>query len=87
MDQTRTGIANLKAHLSEYLARARCGERVVVYDRNTPIAVIERFREEQPELVVRKGKGDIRDVVGKELVPLREPVDVLAMLREDRDYR
>jgi prevent-host-death family protein len=37
---TTTGIADLKAKLSEYLARVRAGDEVVVTDRGTPIARI-----------------------------------------------
>lgn len=31
-------VAELKAHLSQYLRRAQKGERIVVMDRQTPIA-------------------------------------------------
>jgi prevent-host-death family protein len=34
------GVAELKAHLSEYLRGVREGEEVVVTDRDTPIAKI-----------------------------------------------
>ncbi len=34
-------ISELRDGLSEYLARVRKGETVIVYDRNTPIARIE----------------------------------------------
>lgn len=34
------GIADLKARLSEYLAKVRAGEEVLVTDRGTPIARI-----------------------------------------------
>jgi prevent-host-death family protein len=34
-------ISELRNRLSEYLARVRKGETVIVYDRNTPIARIE----------------------------------------------
>lgn len=37
---TTTGIADLKARLSEYLARVRAGDEVLVTDRGTPIARI-----------------------------------------------
>jgi len=37
---TTTGIADLKARLSEYLAKVRAGDEVVVTDRGTPIARI-----------------------------------------------
>ena len=34
----QVGVRELKAHLSDYLARARSGESVVVTDRGKPIA-------------------------------------------------
>jgi prevent-host-death family protein len=37
---TTTGIADLKARLSEYLARVKAGDEVLVTDRGTPIARI-----------------------------------------------
>jgi len=36
----KTGIADLKAHLSQYLRVVRGGEEVTVLDRETPIATI-----------------------------------------------
>ena len=37
---TTTGIADLKARLSEYLAKVKAGDEVLVTDRGTPIARI-----------------------------------------------
>lgn len=37
---TTAGIADLKARLSEYLARVKAGDEVLVTDRGTPIARI-----------------------------------------------
>ena len=45
---TRVGIAELKAHLSEYVARAKAGERIVVCDRNTPVAELRATQERAP---------------------------------------
>jgi prevent-host-death family protein len=38
MSEERVSVASLKARLSEYLARARAGDAVVVTDRGTPVA-------------------------------------------------
>ena len=40
----RVGIRDLKAHLSEYIARVREGENLIVTDRGTPVARIEPLR-------------------------------------------
>ncbi|TVP60115.1 MAG: type II toxin-antitoxin system prevent-host-death family antitoxin [Gemmatimonadales bacterium] len=37
-DKSHVGVGRLKARLSEYLARARAGEEVVITSRGTPIA-------------------------------------------------
>jgi len=39
------GIKALKDHLSEYLRRARDGERIVVTDRGAPVAVLAPVEE------------------------------------------
>lgn len=39
------GIKVLKDHLSEYLRRARGGERIVVTDRGAPVAVLAPLEE------------------------------------------
>jgi prevent-host-death family protein len=36
----QVGVRELKAHLSRYLQRAAAGERIVVTDRGTPVAVL-----------------------------------------------
>ena len=45
----RTGVAELKAQLSRYLARVKAGEEILVTERNVPVArlvpVGERGRE------------------------------------------
>ncbi len=80
-------VSELKAHLSEYLARVRKGETIVVYDRKTPIArlipydeAIGGFRIEGP----RRPISDLKKIRG---VRLLKPIDVVRLLREDRDRR
>lgn len=61
-------VAELKAHLSQYLRRAQNGEHIVVRDRETPIAelvplrrpanVWERLRSERG---MRLGNGSTAD--------------------------
>jgi len=38
MSELRVPVARLKARLSEYLARIKAGERIVITDRGVPIA-------------------------------------------------
>jgi len=80
----RVGVAELKARLSEYLRRVRRGETITVLDRETEIARILPLAGADP-LSVRspsEGADRIQDV------PLPPPlgldVDVLDLLREER---
>jgi prevent-host-death family protein len=55
------GIRELKAHLSEYIARARKGEDVIITDRGNPVARleplgIEHLPERMQELI-RSGRA------------------------------
>jgi prevent-host-death family protein len=88
-------ISELRDKLSEYLARVRKGETVIVYDRDTPIARIDPIAPapaDTPELVLeayRRGIATppkIRD--GKRL-PMpppkpKKPARLLEALLEER---
>ncbi|HEV8610876.1 MAG TPA: type II toxin-antitoxin system prevent-host-death family antitoxin [Thermoanaerobaculia bacterium] len=87
-------ISELRDKLSEYLARVRRGETVIVYDRDTPIARIEPIApaaDDVPEWVLdayRRGivtPPKIRD--GAKLprpMKTKEPVRLLEALLEER---
>jgi prevent-host-death family protein len=83
----RAKVAELKARLSEYLAGVRAGGTVVVCDRSTPIARIVPYDERDDGFVVHEAErpaGEVRRVRG---VKPRRRVDVVRLLREDRDQR
>lgn len=82
--KTRVGIAELKAHLSEYVKRAKAGERIVVYDRETPVAELRPLGSELP---IRRATRPISDLLDIQPVKTKFPIDVVALLREDRDRR
>jgi prevent-host-death family protein len=56
------GVRDLKDHLSEYIRRAREGERVVITDRGRPVAALVALPEEEGSEVawnlVRQGLAD-----------------------------
>ncbi len=81
----RVKISELKNHLSQYLRHVRRGHTVDVLDRDTLIAQIVPVEEVGPGLIIRRGSGRLQDF--KPLPPLDPPVDVVALLREDRDAR
>lgn len=80
----RVGIADLKAHLSEYVKRVKAGERIIVCDRETPVA---ELRPLSTDLPIRPATRPLSDLLKVKGVPTRVPVDVVALLREDRDQR
>jgi prevent-host-death family protein len=86
-------ISELRDKLSEYLARVRKGETVIVYDRDTPIARIDPIAgaDQVPAMLLeayRRGivtPARIRD--GKKIPPpmkVKEPLGLLEALLEER---
>jgi len=80
-------VSELKARLSGYLARVRAGDTVVVYDRNTPIARIIPYEERADGFVVHEPQQPASHLRKVRAVKPRKPVDVVRMLRKDRDQR
>ena len=84
------GVRALKDQLSQYLRRARLGERIVVTDRGRPIAVISAVGE-GPEVqhaweLVRRGQarwsgGKPRGLIAGPKTPRR---DTTQLILEDR---
>ena len=87
MAMKQAQIADLKAHLSRYLAQVRRGETVVVCDRRTPIARLVPYTESEDAFVVHEptvSAVDLKEVGG---VKLKRGVDLLRILRDSRDQR
>jgi prevent-host-death family protein len=83
----RAQIADLKTHLSQYLAEVRRGETVVVCDRRTPIARLVPYTEGKDDLVVREAAtsaADLKTIAG---VKLKRGIDIMGLLRDSRDQR
>jgi len=83
----QTTVSGLKARLSRYLAEVRSGETVIVCDRKTPIARLvpvtaaaDDFHVDEPEVPLPRRKD-------LPAVRLRRKVDVVTLLRADRDQR
>lgn len=85
MSETR--ISELKARLSAFVARARKGETIVVLDRRTPVAQLGPLTDPRGGLVVREPESSLPKRRRRRRPILSEPVDVVALLREDRDAR
>lgn len=56
------GVAELKAKLSEYLARVKAGEEVVVTERGRPVARLVPVRAggERERLIAMERTGEVR---------------------------
>lgn len=92
----QVGVAELKAHLSEYLARVQAGEVIVVAHRGRPVARIvpsipRNASEEDARLLDLQRRGLVR--IGTGVIPddfweMERPEDPTASLRraieEDR---
>jgi prevent-host-death family protein len=77
------GIAELKAHLSEYLKSVRQGRTITVLDRETPIARIVPHPAEAID--IRRATRRPRTL--KLPAPPSRPTDSVAILVDDRRRR
>lgn len=59
------GIKDLKGHLSEYIAKARQGERVIITDRGKEVAELGPLSGERQALKALAGAGRLRWAGGK----------------------
>lgn len=91
----RATISELKNRLSTYLGIVRAGERVMVVDRDVPVAIIERIGDRaaaEPRLARLEKAGLVRRPTGDapiDLDLLRQPAprstaSVLEALLEER---
>lgn len=94
MTMVTAGVAQLKARLSEYLARVQGGEEVVVTDRGRPIARLVPTGGDDERLIEMEGRGLAR--IGSMRLPkgfLHEPLPettasvVEALIDERREGR
>ncbi len=84
MAMTEVRIAELKARLSEYLRRVRRGHALTVLDRDTPVARVVPYVEQEP-LRVREPLArypSLREVPLPPPLPL--DLDVVDLLMEER---
>ena len=84
----RAKVSELKTHLSAYLAEVRRGRSVVVCDRTIPIARLVPYAPDEDDgfevLPASLPLTDLKKVRG---VRPKRVVDVVRLLREDRDAR
>lgn len=79
-------VSELKAKLSGYLAHVRRGATITVCDRRTPIARLVPLEGDTGGLEVREPtETDALPIAPG--ITLRKRIDVLALLRADRNQR
>ena len=61
----RTGVAELKAQLSRYLARVKAGEEIIVTERNVPVARLVPVGERDAALRDLERQGLVRVGTGR----------------------
>lgn len=78
-------IADLKAHLSEYLRAVRRGQILTVLDRDRAVARIVPYDGQRRPLTVRSPRPGAPPLARVSLPPaLRLKVDIVALLGEER---
>ncbi len=78
-----TNISQFKAHISSELARVREGERIVILDRDIPIAQVIPYQESNAPLVPR---APTRAIEYRKL-GITVAVDPLTVLMSERGER
>ncbi len=81
-------IAEFKSQLSRHLGAVRKGAQLVIFDRDHPIAKVIPFQK-QPEVKLTVQPAKIPGGLKSLKLPERPPfdIDVVKLLREDRDRR
>jgi prevent-host-death family protein len=81
-------VAELKAKLSHYLREVRAGKSFTVTSRDIPIATLGPHEpDELDDLQVVEPTEDPATWGEIDLPPLGRDIDVVALIREDRDAR
>lgn len=80
----KIGVAEFKAHLSEYLRSVRRGHEITILDRDQPVARVSPYVT-SGALRVREPSGQYKRLSDVPLPPpLKLSVDPVALLLEDR---
>jgi prevent-host-death family protein len=82
----RAKVSELKARLSSYLTEVRGGATVLVCDRNTPIARLVPA-DESDGLHIRQPTRPLADLRRIRGIRPKRRIDVVKVLRQDRDQR
>ena len=87
MTMKKIKIAEFKSKLSSHLRKVRKGEEIVILDRKQPIAKVIPITPEKEvklKLIPPRKKGDWKALV---FPPHSSYIDIVKILRDDRDRR
>ena len=84
-DMKKAKVSELKSRLSSYLAEVKRGDTVVVCERQTPIARLVPFVEEEQGFRVRDANRQIGNLAEIRPVRLRKKIDLERILKETRE--
>ena len=87
MAMKRVNVSELKARLSRCLAAVRRGETAIICDRQTPVARLVPYHDEPDAVVLIPATRPLSDWRRIRPVRLKGAVDVVELLREDREQR
>jgi prevent-host-death family protein len=74
MQETRVGIRDLKAHLSEFMRQVRLGETIVITDHGKAVARILPLEEDLQNQIEYLRAAGLIAWNGKKLNPISSPV-------------
>lgn len=81
-------VAELKARLSYYLREVRGGRSFTILSRDVPVATLGPYEPPEPDdLEIIEPTEDPALWGQTDVSPLDRSIDVVALLREDRDSR
>lgn len=80
-------VSELKARLSSYLAEVKRGETITVCERQTAIARLVPYEEDDRELKARDAVKPLSDLGKIRPVRLKKKIDIERMLKEMRGDR
>ncbi|MEK7287325.1 MAG: hypothetical protein AAB091_02025 [Elusimicrobiota bacterium] len=83
----QTNIASLKARLSYYLSFVKNGQDVLVLERKHPIAKISAVSREAGDSMITPAKYPFSKLKELKGITPKRKIDVVKLLREDRDRR
>lgn len=79
-------IAEFKNRLSAYLRQVRQGEKLIVTDRETPVATVSPAAANEPRITIDRPRRDPATLAKLRFPPLKD-IDSLEILRQERGSR